>query len=119
MEKQQENLQSDLSQNCTSRTEKLHQKTSTKMWEVFERELEASSSSFIIDKIIELNPDVEIKTDPDKTIIFASVPVERLVLPEWFYYNLQNEITNKYNTQFEVYWFVQVYPIEYYNSDFI
>lgn len=51
-----------------------------------------------------LNPNVDIRVaniafDPLATErLFASVPVSELVLPEGFYYNEKNGITNKHNT---------------------
>lgn len=119
MATQPENFESDLSQRDMSQKEKVFQKTNTEMWKVFDSEFEASSPSFIIEKVKELNPDVEIKTDIDRSIIFASASVEDLKLPEWFYYNQKNWITNKHNTQSGIYGSVHVYPIEYYDPNFI
>ena len=54
--------------------------------------------------IQELNPHAEIRiADPAEfsqaeAIIFSSVPGDELVLPEGFYYNEKNGITNKHNT---------------------
>jgi hypothetical protein len=60
-----------------------------------------------------LNPGVVMETDLDRGIIYASVNVEELNLPRWFYYNQKNGITNKHNTQSGIYGSVHVYPIEY------
>jgi hypothetical protein len=60
-----------------------------------------------------LNPDIEIEIDMDRNIIFSSINVEELNLPEWFYYDQKNGITNKHNTQSGIYGTVHVYPMEY------
>lgn len=102
-----------------SEEEMVLQTTNSRIWEVLNDEIELSSSSFIIQKIQELNPGVEIKTDVDRSMIFSSLPVEELVLPEWFYFNYKNGITNKHNTQSGRYGSVHVYPIEYYDESLI
>lgn len=117
---QPKKFESDLSRRDMSQKEKVFQKTNTEMWKVFDSEFEASLPSFIIEKEKELNSSIEIKTDIDRSIIFVSVSVEDLKLPEWFYYNNQkNWITNKHNTQSGIYGCVHVYPIEYFNQIFI
>ena len=95
------------------------QKTDTELWKVFENEKKMATSDFIIQEVRRLNPDVKIETDPDRGLIFSSVEIEDLILPEWFYYNQKNGITNKHNTQSGIYGSVRVYPIEYYNPDFL
>lgn len=59
----------------------------------------------IVEVIKQLNPDVEIKVD-DNSIesnadarIYSSVPGKQLKLPDGFYYNDKNGITNKHNTK--------------------
>lgn len=59
----------------------------------------------IAEVIKQLNPDVEIKVD-DNSIesvadarIYSSVPGKQLKLPDGFYYNDKNGITNKHNTK--------------------
>ena len=88
-------------------------KTNTEASKVFDAEVKMSSASFIIKKIQELNPDIELEIDMDRNIIFSSIKVEELNLPEWFYYNQKNGITNKHNTQSGIYGTVHVYPMEY------
>ena len=99
--------------------EKVIQKTDTELWKVFENEKRMATSEFIIQEVRKLNPKVKIETDPDRGLIFSSVEIEDLVLPEWFYYNQKNGITNKHNTQSGIYGSVRVYPIEYYNPDYL
>lgn len=110
MPKNTETLQPDLLKDCTSQREVFFQQTNEEVWKV----LDENSLDFIIKKIKELNPNVEIKTCFDKNIIFSSVRVEDLKLPEWFYYSEKNWITNKYNTQSDVYCCIRVFPIGYY-----
>ena len=102
-----------------SEEEMVLQTTNSRIWEVLNDENKMSSSDFIIQKIREINPGVEIKTDVDRSMIFSSLPVEKLVLPEWFYYNYKNGITNKHNTQSRIYGSVHVYPIEHYDESLI
>ena len=102
-----------------SATENVVKKTDTELWKVFENEMKMSSSDFIIQEVKKLNPKVRIEADIDRWLIFSSVDIEKLVLPEWFYYNQKNWITNKHNTQSGIYGNVHVYPIEYYNPELI
>ena len=65
-----------------------------------------------------LNPNTEIRiSNPDLDSacydrIFCSVPVEKLVFPEGFYYSEKNGITNKYQTATGVYHGFDCKPIE-------
>ena len=107
----------------TTKEEKILENTSSEVWKALNSELEMSSPDFVIWKIKELNPSAIIETDIDRSMIFSSVNIEKLVLPEWFYYNQKNVITNKYNTQsgnpVTMHVTIHVYPIEHYNPDFI
>ena len=103
----------------TTKEEKILKNASSEVWNVLNSELEMSSPDFVIWKIKKLNPSVTIETDIDRSMIFSSVDIEKLVLPEWFYYNQKNGITNKHNTQSGIYVSIHVYPIEYYNPDSI
>ena len=94
-------------------SENVVKKTDTAISKVFEDEVKMSSAGSIIKKIQELNPGVEVEVDFDRGIIYSAVNVEELILPQWFYYNQKNGITNKHNTQSGVYGSVHVYPIEY------
>jgi len=98
---------------------KVEEKTNTELKVLFEEEMEKSSSDFIINEIKRLNPKVRIKTDSDRWLIFSSVNIEDLILPEWFYFNQKNWITNKHTTKSGIYGSVQVYPIEYYDPNLI
>ena len=108
-----EALHPDSSDYCYSWNENLVKKTNTEISKVFDEEVKMSSASSIIKKVQELNPGVAMETDLDRGIIYASVNVEELNLPKWFYYNQKNGITNKHNTQSGIYGSVHVYPIEY------
>lgn len=103
----------------TSATEKVIEKTDTELWKVFENEKRMADPNFIVQEVRRLNPDVKIETDPDRGLIFSSVEIEDLVLPEWFYYNQKNGITNKHNTQSGIYGSVRVYPLEYYDPELV
>lgn len=103
----------------TSAKEEVVQKTDSEMRALFNEEMKKSSSEYIVQEIRRLNPDVRIETDIDRCLIFSSVDIEKLVLPEWFYYNQKNWITNKHNTQSGIYGSVHVYPIEHYNPELI
>ena len=59
MNKQPEKVQTDLSKKSTK--EEISQKTNEEMKEMFDNELKISSADYIINKVKELNPDVEIK----------------------------------------------------------
>ena len=102
-----------------SATEKIVKKTDTQLWKVFEDEMKKSSPDFIIEEVRKLNPEVRIEADADRWLLFSSVDIEKLVLPEWFYYNQKNWITNKHTTQSGIYGSVHVYPIEYYNPELV
>ena len=66
---------------------------------------ESTNVSEIAQAIANINPDVQIalgdpENDPEcNSRIFSSVPVEELDLPEGFYYNEKNGVTNKHNTK--------------------
>jgi hypothetical protein len=100
-------------------TQKVVEKTDTQLWNVFENERKMSSPVFIIEEMKKLNPTIKIESDSDRWLLFSSVDIEKLVLPEWFYYNQKNWITNKHNTQSGIYGSVRVYPIEYYNPELV
>lgn len=63
----------------------------------------------LINEIRKLNPKVEIRIgDPQfdtraRDRIFSSIPLEQLKLPEGYYSNLKNGITNKHNTDSGMY----------------
>lgn len=89
--------------------------TNAVIWDVFDGE-ERLSLSYLIEQVKELNPNVKIKTDVLKSVIFSSVDIEDLVLPQWFYC-CKWKITNKYNVQDGDYCILHVYPLSYYNPD--
>ena len=66
---------------------------------------ESTNVSEIAQAIANINPDVQIalgdpENDPEcNSRIFSSVPVDKLDLPEGFYYNEKNGVTNKHNTK--------------------
>ncbi len=92
------------------------QKTASETWNLFENEQNISSVGYIIKKLKELNPNVEIKAFIDKGIIFASVSVEDLKLPDWFYLSNINWITNKNVEQSWTFISINVYPLRYHPS---
>ncbi len=54
----------------------------------------------LVEVLNELNPDVDINLgDSWGNKIYSSRPVEELNLPEGFYYNDKNGLTNKHNTE--------------------
>ena len=75
-----------------------------------------SSASSIIDAIKKLNPDVNFEIDLVRDMIYTPVNVGELNLPDWFYFNQNDAITNKNNTQSGIYGRIRVYPIEYHDS---
>jgi hypothetical protein len=95
------------------------EKTESELWEVLEEKENDISSDFVIDEVKRLNPDATIETDPDRWFIFSSVDIEKLVLPEWFYCNQKNGITNKHNTKSGIYVSIHVYPLSHYDPDYI
>ena len=99
--------------------EEVAEKTDTELWEVLEEKKDILSSDVAIEEVRRLNPGVQIETDYDRWFIFSSVGVEKLVLPEWFYYNQKNWITNKHNTKSGAYVSLIVYPISYYDPDYL
>ena len=103
----------------SSELDKVVQETDSQIWSVLEEEYKYSTPDFLVSKVKELNPNVKFEVDEDRSIIFSSECVENLFLPEWFYYNQKNWITNKHNTKSGIYVSVQVYPIEYYDPRFI
>ena len=103
----------------TSAAEEVVKKTDSGLRLAFDEDMKQSSPDFIIKEVKNLNPDVKIESDPDRGLIFSSVDIEKLVLPEWFYYNQKNGITNKYNTKSGIYGSVHVYPIELYDPELV
>lgn len=75
----------------------------------------------IADVIQQLNPDAEIRVakleyDPQATKrLYSSVPMDQLVLPEGFYSNDKNGVTNKHNTKSGMYCALKVEDIK--NAD--
>ena len=69
-------------ENADVKSTKLSQKTESNIKKVFDSDDERSLSYFVIQKIKELNPTVEIKTCIDNNVIFSSISVEELVLPK-------------------------------------
>lgn len=61
----------------------------------------------LVNELIKLNPDAEISiADPKfapQDSIYSSIPIDRLVLPEGFYHNDKNGLTNKHNTESGLY----------------
>ena len=86
---------------------------------IVKRKLEEYDVGSLIWEIKILNPEVKIEADYDRWIIYSSVGIDELVIPEWFYYNEKNGITNKHKTK--TWWYVSVHvkPIEKYNPDYI
>ena len=79
------------------------------------KDVSQSTNLYEIAEVIQqLNPNAEIRVadmglDSMATQRFySSVPVEQLVLPEGFYYNEKNGITNKHNTQTGMYCALEV-----------
>lgn len=71
----------------------------------------------IIQAIQKLNPNVEISLgdpnlDPDYyESFYCSIPAEQLILPDGFYYNEKNGVTNKHNTKTGEYIGIPVKPM--------
>ena len=71
----------------------------------FESKPEISRITELAEALRELNPDVDISlgemgVDPGaERTIYSSKTVEELELPEGFYYNEKNGLTNKHNTE--------------------
>lgn len=103
----------------TSTAEEVVKKTDSGLRLAFDEDMKQSFPDFIIKEVKNLNPDVKIESDPDRGLIFSSVDIEKLVLPEWFYYNQKNGITNKHNTKSGIYGSVHVYPIELYDPELV
>lgn len=58
----------------------------------------------IIRELKGLNPGVEILTVDDQyNLIYCSIPMERLKLPNGFYFSDKNGITNKHRTESGLY----------------
>ena len=82
MIKSGESLQSHPLTNGSSNSKILIEYANNEIEAILANEWKMSSSKFIIEKIQELNPKVEIKTDLDRSMIFASVSIENLKLPK-------------------------------------
>ena len=74
------------------------------------KDVSQSTNLYEIAEVIQqLNPNAEIRVgnlefDTMATQRFySSIPVEQLILPEGFYFNDKNGITNKHNTQTGIY----------------
>ncbi len=59
---------------------------------------ESTDVEEVIDELKRLNPGAVIKFDKKERICYVSTPVEKLILPEGFYYSEKNGITNKGRT---------------------
>ena len=64
---------------------------------------QSTNRAEIVLAIQELNPNVDISLGDPRFVVsnrlfYCSVPAEKLILPEGFYYNEKNGITNKHNT---------------------
>ena len=79
---------------------------------------EINSITALAEALRELNPDVDISLgeageDPRaQETIYSSKPVEELSLPEGFYYNEKNGLTNKHNTETGQYMAVEVVELD-------
>ena len=79
---QRETLKPDsLIYQCVSR-ENIVKKTNTEVSKVFDEEVKMSKANNIIERIKELNPNLRIKTDFDRYLMFCSVIVDELSLQE-------------------------------------
>ena len=79
------------------------------------KDVSQSTNLYEIAEVIQqLNPNAEIRVTDMRLDsmatqrFYSSVPVEQLVLPEGFYYNDKNGITNKHNTQTGMYCALEV-----------
>ena len=98
--------------------EEIVEKTDTELWKALEdKNEEEITQDFVVEEMKKLNPEVQIETD--RWFIFSSVNIEDLILPEWFYYSEKNWITNKHNTKSGAYVSLIVYPISYYDPDYL
>ena len=77
-----ENLQPDSEVFETLAVEEIKQKTDSGLRMVFDEEMEKSSSGYIIEEVKRLNPEVKFESDFDRGLIFSSVDIEKLNLPE-------------------------------------
>ena len=69
---------------------------------------QSTNRAEIVLAIQELNPNVDISLGDPRFVVsnrlfYCSVPAEKLILPEGFYYNEKNGITNKHNTESGIY----------------
>ena len=105
--------------NTSKESDALLQKTNDEIREMlFKKEVEESTTENIAKKVKELNPNVEIIFWEMSRTLYSSAAPENLILPEGFYYNEKNWITNKHNTKTGAYGSLHVAPIECYDPNF-
>jgi len=119
MNKLQETLNPASTVTESSVLEKKTEETNTQLWNALERKNEEYYTDSLIREIKRLNPKVKIEADYDRWIMYSSVDIDKLVLPEGFYYNQKNGVTNKHRTKNWWYVSVSVKPIEEYNPDYL
>lgn len=119
MNRLQETLNPDSIATESSILEKKSEETNAQLWNVLERKSEIYYVDSLIREIKRLNPKVKIKADYDRWIMYSSVDIDKLTIPEGFYYNQKNGITNKHRTTTGAYVSAIVKPIEEYNPDYL
>ena len=67
--------------------------------------MENIGASKMLNELKCLNPEIEfeMKDYCYPVLIFGTVPADKLVLPDGYYYNDKNGITNKHNTESGIY----------------
>ena len=75
----------------------------TEVMDAYEDQLSINESKEFVKQFKKLNPDVDIKLSDDYNSIDISKPINELNMPETFYVDENNFITNKENTALSVY----------------
>ena len=75
----------------------------TEVMDAYEDQLSINESKEFVKQLKKLNPDVDIKLSDDYNSIDISKPINELNMPETFYVDENNFITNKENTALSVY----------------
>ena len=91
--------------------------------ELIKKEEKIDTSTDLIEKIRQLNPSVQINVSnleyENELKIDSSIPIEKLNLPEGFYYNEKNGITNKHLSESGNYINLHVKEIQNFDDTFV
>jgi len=94
----------NLNQMLTKLGEEKFDETYVEFSDLLQKDVSQSTNiSEVYDEMVRMNPDIALRLRADLRGFGSNVPGEDLALPEGFYYNEKNGITNKHNTESGMY----------------